>query len=153
MFYSHYLHAVAASKSHPFWHLHVLGSETSLLTSLCSKFPLSKSHVREVSWPCHSCQCPPWRHHALRATVSPDTLVPPWALRWPGFTLGEWPPPQCWHPDSQAGTTGSPRLETYFIKVTPSLLLSPSTDAWNTFCYQNQTNRNRWPCQSQVTNP
>ena len=92
--------------------LHVLCSETSLLTSLCSKCPLSKSHLREVSWPCHSCQCPPWRHHALRATVSPDTLAPPWALRWPGFALGEWPHPQCWHPDSQAGAAGSPRLET-----------------------------------------
>lgn len=110
----------------------LLCSDRSLFTSPCSKCPLSKSHLREVSWPCHSCPCP----HTLRAT------------------LGEWPHAQCWHPDFQAGAAGSPRLATSFIKVIPSLLLSPSLLPKIHFIYsQSQTNSNRWPCQSQATYP
>ena len=69
-------------------------------------------------------------------------------------TLGEWPHAQCWHPDFQAGAAGSPRLATSFIKVIPSLLLSPSLLPKIHFIYsQSQTNSNRWPCQSQATYP
>lgn len=65
-----------------------------LFASFCSKCPLSKNYWREVSRPCHGCQCQLWGHD----TSSPDTLAPPWAPRCPSCTLGEWLPH---HTDTQ----------------------------------------------------
>lgn len=122
--------AAASAKPHPFWYSPrvVMRRQKSAPIPLL-QCPLSKSPLRQVSWPCHSC---PW----------PQTLRP---------TLRERPHdtqiPKHEQLVRQGSHHPSSKWSLLFCCLPPLLPKIPFTYS------QSQTNSNRWPCPSQATKP